>query len=83
VRRGPTEEAFGKPTKGSIPTIIRSYKSAVTKKINEINNQQGDKVWQPNYYECVIRNKKELNRIRVYIRKNPENWKKDYLNTRL
>ena len=29
-----TLEQYGKPVSGSIPTIIRSYKAAVTKKIN-------------------------------------------------
>ena len=36
--RAPTMERFGKPTSNSIPTIIRSFKSTVTKKINEIEN---------------------------------------------
>ncbi|MCP9448033.1 MAG: hypothetical protein NNA22_10760, partial [Nitrospira sp.] len=31
--RAPTEQ-FGRPVTGSIPTIIRSFKSAVTKQIN-------------------------------------------------
>jgi putative transposase len=32
IRRAPTNtEQFGKPVPGSIPTIIRAYKSAVTK----------------------------------------------------
>ncbi|MEW6193694.1 MAG: transposase [Bacteroidota bacterium] len=30
------EESFGKPVKGSLPMILRSYKAAVTKRINEI-----------------------------------------------
>lgn len=81
ARRVPTTtENFGKPTKNSIPTIIRSYKSAVTKAINELNNQPGDKIWQRNYYDHIIRNRQELNRIRKYIRENPENWEKDKLN---
>ena len=82
ARRVPAKEKFGKPTKNSIPTIIRSYKSAVTKQINELNNQPGDKVWQRNYYDHIIRNRKDLNRIRKYIRDNPENWENDKLNSR-
>ena len=78
--RVPTKEQFGKPTKNSIPTIIRSYKSAVTKSVNELNNQQGDKVWQRNYYEHIVRNQEELDRIREYIKYNPVNWRKDKLN---
>ncbi|MGM0545474.1 MAG: transposase [Bacteroidota bacterium] len=80
ARRVPTKEEFGQPTKNSIPTIIRSYKSAVTKAINELNAQPGDKVWQRNYYDHIIRNRHELNGIRKYIRNNPKNWENDKLN---
>ena len=70
-------ESFGKPVPGSVPTMIRSFKSAVTKKINEIYLKPGAPVWQRNYYERIIRNKNELNRIRGYIRNNPANWQSD------
>jgi putative transposase len=33
-RRAPTREQFQKPVKGSVPTIVRSYKSAVSYRIN-------------------------------------------------
>ena len=36
ARRAPTLEQFGKPVGGSLPTILRSFKSAVTKNINQI-----------------------------------------------
>jgi len=32
----PTVEQFGKPVHGSIPTIVRSFKSATTKRINAL-----------------------------------------------
>ena len=32
------------------------------------------KLWQRNYYEHVIRDENELNRIRQYIIDNPKNW---------
>jgi putative transposase len=64
-------EKFGKPTKKTIPTIIRSYKAAVSKKINELNSELRIKVWQRNYYEHIIRNETALRNIRKYIRNNP------------
>ncbi len=73
-------EQFGKPTHGSIPTIIRSYKSAVTKQINEHRNSPGTPVWQRNYYEHIIRNNESLNRIRRYILQNPIRWHLDRQN---
>lgn len=72
--RADTSESFGKPVPGSLPTIIRSYKSAVTKRINELRSTPGKYVWQRNYYERVIRNEKELYNIRKYILQNPQKW---------
>ena len=34
-------------------------------------------VWQRNYYEHIIRNDDELNRIREYIINNPAKWDLD------
>lgn len=75
-RRVPTEK-FGKPVAGSIPTIIRAYKSAVTYAINGLEKSRGGAIWQRNYYEHVIRNEKELNTIARYIYYNPFNWQLD------
>ncbi len=75
--RAPTGEQFGKPVSGSIPTIIRSFKSAATKRVNESHGTPGTKLWQRNYYEHIIRNDDELNRIRQYIIDNPINWDTD------
>jgi putative transposase len=82
VHRAPTIEQFGKPTSNTIPTIIRGYKSAVTKKINTFQINAGaynmpERIWQKNYYEHVIRNEASLGRIREYILSNPLNWKQD------
>ena len=72
-------ERFGKPVAGSIPTIIRSFKSAATKGINEIRKNPGTKLWQPNYWERVVRNQSELERIRFYIKANPVKWQQKLL----
>jgi putative transposase len=44
--------------------------------------QNGDVefAWQSRFYDHVIRDQKSLNKIRVYIRKNPEVWDRDELN---
>ena len=76
-RRVPTSESFGKPVKGSIPTIVRAYKSAVTYAVNAAENQRGAVLWQKNYYEHIVRNNRELNNIRWYIANNPINWQLD------
>ncbi len=75
-RRAPTEK-FQKPVHGSIPTIVRSYKSAVAYRINLMRGANGVPVWQRNYYEHIVRNERELELITKYIDYNPFNWQLD------
>jgi len=77
LQRAPTVEQFGKPTSNTIPTIVRLFKSASTKRINEIRHTPGAAIWQRNYYEHIIRNDESLNRIREYIMTNPIRWEAD------
>lgn len=79
-RRAPTREQFQKPVKGSIPTIIRSYKSAVSYRINLMRGTQDIPVWQRNYYEHIIRNERDLQAKTDYIESNPILWGKDHEN---
>lgn len=72
-----TNEQFGKPTKNSIPTIVRLFKSTTTKQINQLRQTPKQPLWQRNFYEHIIRNEVELNRIRQYIIDNPKKWKTD------
>ncbi len=72
-----TIEQFGKPTSNSIPTIVRLFKSAATKRINEYRRTLGVPIWQRNYYEHVIRSEESLKRIREYIVHNPSRWAMD------
>lgn len=73
-RRVPTREQFGKPTKDSIPTIMRLFKSTVTKRVNKLWETSGISIWQRGFYEHIIRNEKELNLIRDYIANNVLRW---------
>ena len=75
VHRPPTHECFGKSVPNSIPTIIRYYKAGVTRRINLLRNRPGNKIWQRNYYERIIRNKNEYYAIRQYIIDNPKKWR--------
>jgi REP element-mobilizing transposase RayT len=75
--RAPTSEGFQKPVKGSIPTIIRSYKSAVSYRINLMRRTQDIPIWQRNYYEHIIRNERDLQNKTDYIEANPMLWNQD------
>ena len=78
--RAPTDsvrEAFGKPRSGSLPTILRSFKTASTRAARAADPLLGPRLWQRGYYEHVIRGKEELARIRAYIEQNPARWEED------
>ncbi|MBI3585745.1 MAG: transposase [Ignavibacteriales bacterium] len=77
LQRAPTNEQFGKPTSNSIPTIVRLFKSAVTKRVNQLRNTPRIPVWQRNYWEHVIRNEDDLRRINEYIINNVVQWEYD------
>ncbi len=62
------------PKKGSISTILRSYKSAVSKQAHLLNPQF---LWQERFYDHIIRNEEEFYKIRNYILTNTQNWKED------
>jgi REP element-mobilizing transposase RayT len=62
----------------SVGSIIRAYKAAVTLWCRR-NGYPGFK-WQRDFYEHIVRNDGELQRIRVYIVNNPVRWKEDKLN---
>jgi REP element-mobilizing transposase RayT len=59
------------PKSGSLATVIRSYKSVVSKKVHFIDH---DFSWQPRYYDHIIHSNRELYRIRNYIFNNPIKW---------
>jgi REP-associated tyrosine transposase len=69
-----TAECFGKPVGRSVPTIIRSFKAAVTKRVRESGLLAGDAVWQRGYFERVLRNGREFVSATNYITKNPSRW---------
>lgn len=62
---------------GSLSAIIRSFKSAVTKRVNDFHRVPAAPLWQRNYYERILRDAEELNAIREYIRLNPGMWDDD------
>jgi len=64
----------------SLGAIVRGFKSAPTKRINQLRDTPGAPVWQRNYYEHVIRNESSLNDIRSYILNNPSLWAEDQEN---
>ncbi|WP_374402419.1 transposase [Flavobacterium sp.] len=62
------------PKSGSISTIVRSYKSVVSKHARLLNPEFN---WQPKFHDHIIRNSESFERIQNYIENNPSNWKED------
>jgi REP element-mobilizing transposase RayT len=64
------------PTLGN---IVGQFKSiSTTEYMRNVKQSHwpsfNDRLWQRNYYEHVIRNDDELNKIREYIIQNPDRW---------
>ncbi len=64
-------------SKKSISEIIRGFKTFSAKAINKERGLRGVPVWQRNYYDRIIRDELELDRVRQYIINNPRNWDAD------
>jgi len=65
------------PRRKTLGRLVGAFKTVSTKRINEMRGTPGLPVWQRNYYEHVIRNEEELDRIRQYIAGNPMRWDQD------
>ena len=73
-------------TQRSVPTtlsdVIKRFKTLTTRRY--INGVRGHgwysfcgKLWQRSYYDRIIRNETELNKTRIYISNNPNEWDTD------
>jgi len=78
---GPTEpmktppSQFG-PQSKNLASIIRGYKSAVTKQAHQIDPHFA---WQSRYHDHIIRNPDSRHMVEMYIRNNINQWVQDRL----
>ncbi len=75
------------PTRLSLPDVVHRFKTMTTTKyiigVKQHNWPQfRGKLWQRNYYEHIIRNERELQKIHEYIIHNPLKWEEDRENPR-
>jgi putative transposase len=61
----------------SLGAIVGSFKSSVTKKIHKMRRFENRMIWHRNYYEHVIRDETDYQRVLDYIETNPQNWQND------
>jgi REP element-mobilizing transposase RayT len=67
VCTGGSGTALSNTKRKTIGSLIGAFKTVSTKRINEIRDTSGAKVWHRNYYDRIIRNDDELQRILEYI----------------
>lgn len=72
----PNPTTFESPSR-TLGAIVRGFKSAVTTQINQKRCTPGNPVWQRNYWEHIIRDKKDLYNVQAYILNNPIQWEND------
>ena len=60
--------------------VIRALKTFSARRINQLRGTPGEPVWQRNYYEHVVRDERDLCRIRDYVADNPSRWADDVEN---
>jgi REP element-mobilizing transposase RayT len=64
------------PTK-PLGRLIGAFKTVSARRINELRSTPGAPVWKRDFYDHVIRDEADLNRIRQYVAYNPFNWADD------
>ena len=87
-----THESIGRTTSGRTPcaptvnrapkslgALIAGFKSVATRRINIMRDNPGGPLWQRNYYEHIIRDEADYQRIAEYITNNPLRWAEDSL----
>jgi REP element-mobilizing transposase RayT len=73
------------PTNKTVGDMVGAFESITTVEYIRGVKQNGwqpfdGKLWQRNYWEHIIRNENEYNRISQYIINNPSKWENDKLN---
>ena len=58
------------PTDAKVPTLIRTWKTLISKEL-------GESIFQRSYYDHVIRNEQDYTNIAQYILGNPGKWYED------
>jgi REP element-mobilizing transposase RayT len=71
------QNRFQNQGKNTVSSIVGGYKSAVTKHVRRLGF---DFAWQPLFWDHIIRDENEYQRIENYIINNPIKWANDKLN---
>ena len=67
-----------RPNPKSLSELVGAFKTTTSKQIHRLGMSSFQ--WQRSFYDRIVRNEDELNRIREYIRTNPLRWELDIEN---
>ena len=68
------EDGLNPITPHSLSAVIGALKSFSSREINQMRETPGGDVWQRSFYDHIVRNGADLERVRTYIHANPGNW---------
>ena len=68
------DEAPTKVRRHGLSEVVRGFKTYSGRRVNGLRGTPGVAVWQRGYYEHVVRNEEDMNRIRQYFQENPLRW---------
>ena len=60
---------------GSLAAVVQNFKSVSSRLINQLRNTPAAPIWQRNYYDHIVRDAADMERIRRYIAANPARWR--------
>ena len=75
-----TEDGKSTKPRHGLPEIVRAFKSYSARRVNALRRTPGLAVWQRSYYEHIVRDQEDWERIRGYIHINPQEWDRDLEN---
>jgi REP-associated tyrosine transposase len=64
----------------SLGDLVQRFKSLTTTRYRQGPRPAAGRLWQRNYYEHIIRDEIELEKVRQYIATNPVRWEMDWEN---
>ena len=55
----------------SLGSLIGAFKTVSTKEVNRVRDTPGERMWQRSFYDHIVGDQHDMERIRRYIRANP------------
>jgi len=63
--------------KHGVSEFVRAIKTFSSMRINKLDNTPGEKHWQRDFWDVIIKNDTHYLQIKQYIINNPKNWDKE------